>query len=240
MSKLHPRRSARTVAIKSESTLLLNGTDKHATAKPTKNVRRTTSQTVKRVASPTPPSPKKRLKVTAPAPSSKALLVNKEKPAAHKPPVVQELQSKPYFNQIPAPPEHIRPSNQLFFWGAGNFGQFGAGLDCLKEHAAPKKNALIDGMISRGEFGSDGAGLEAVAAGGLHSLFIDEQGTVCCCGLPSNPMFKFSLHNTRFGPAETTMMLLLAVSPKMSLILRAPVAFWTTTNLCPPPTPYNL
>jgi hypothetical protein len=33
-------------------------------------------------------------------------------------------------------------------------------------------------MVEEGEFGSDGAGLEAIAAGGMHTLVIDEKGTV--------------------------------------------------------------
>ena len=64
-------------------------------------------------------------------------------------------------------------------WGAGNFGQFGLGPDFLDEFSFPKRNTWVDAKIREGVFGSEGAGLEAVAAGGLHTLFIDEKGTVC-------------------------------------------------------------
>ena len=83
-----------------------------------------------------------------------------------------------YLNALPTPPEHLRPANQIFVWGAGNFGQFGMGPDHLGEFDKPRKNPWIDEKIGSGVFGGEGAGLEAIAAGGLHTMFIDEKGTV--------------------------------------------------------------
>jgi regulator of chromosome condensation len=93
-------------------------------------------------------------------------------------PVREEVQQKPYFNPIPTAPAHARPAAQLFAWGAGNFGQFGMGADFLGEFPKPKRNLWIEEQIKEGTFGDEGAGLETVAAGGLHSLLIDEKGTV--------------------------------------------------------------
>ena len=83
-------------------------------------------------------------------------------------------------NELPkAPTPPPRPANQIFFWGAGNFGQFGMGPDLLDEFDKPKKHTWIEKKIDEGVFGAEaGAGLEAVAAGGLHTLFLDEKGTV--------------------------------------------------------------
>ncbi|GBE79948.1 Protein pim1 [Sparassis crispa] len=92
-------------------------------------------------------------------------------------------QAKPYFNPLPNPPEHLRPAPLLWAWGAGNFGQFGMGSDFLGDFEKPKKNALVEERIHEGVFGSPEAGLEAIAAGGLHSLFVDEKGTVWSCGV---------------------------------------------------------
>lgn len=85
---------------------------------------------------------------------------------------------KPHFNTVPSPPEHLRPAPELFVWGAGNFGQFGMGADSLGEYEKPKWNPWVKSKIQEGVFGGEGASLEAVAAGGLHTLFIDEKGVV--------------------------------------------------------------
>ena len=52
------------------------------------------------------------------------------------------------------------------------------GVDSLGELDKPKPNRWIESKIQEGVFGGEGAGLEAVAAGGLHTLFIDENGVV--------------------------------------------------------------
>lgn len=89
-----------------------------------------------------------------------------------------EKEQKPYFNPLPVPPDHVRPAPQLFVWGTGNFGQFGMGEDSLGEFEKPTRNKLVEEKMHDGEFGEEGAGLEAIAAGGLFTLFVDEKGTV--------------------------------------------------------------
>lgn len=81
-------------------------------------------------------------------------------------------------NKIPEIPEHSRPANQLFVWGAGNFGQFGMGPDHLGEFDKPRKNIWIEQKMTEGTFGEEHAGIETIAAGGMHTIFIDEKGTV--------------------------------------------------------------
>lgn len=66
----------------------------------------------------------------------------------------------------------------MFVWGAGNFGQFGMGPDLLDEYSKPKKNAWVEKKIEEGAFGESNAGIAAIAAGGLHTLFVDGNGTV--------------------------------------------------------------
>jgi regulator of chromosome condensation len=90
-----------------------------------------------------------------------------------------QLQLKPYFNDTPAPPQKQRPGLLPFAWGTGNFGQFGMGPDVLEELPKPKRNTWAEEQMEDGTFGDDNAGMESVAAGGLHTLFIDERGTVC-------------------------------------------------------------
>ncbi|PFH51391.1 hypothetical protein AMATHDRAFT_47104 [Amanita thiersii Skay4041] len=91
-------------------------------------------------------------------------------------------QQKPYFNPLPTPPQKQRPPLQLFVWGAGNFGQFGMGPDRLGEIPRMTKNTWVEEQIEKGTFGEVGAGLESITGGGLHSLVIDERGTVWTFG----------------------------------------------------------
>ncbi|KAG7096713.1 hypothetical protein E1B28_004127 [Marasmius oreades] len=93
------------------------------------------------------------------------------------------VQVKPYLNPLPAPPEKARPGLQLFVWGAGNFGQFGLGPDFLDELDKPRKHTWAEQQMQDGTFGDEGAGLETVAAGGMHSLLVDEKGIIWSCGL---------------------------------------------------------
>ena len=89
------------------------------------------------------------------------------------------VQTKPYFNPLPVVPALRRPGLLLFAWGAGNFGQFGMGEDQLGELHKPARNKWVEQRMAEGRFGSaEGAGLESIAAGGLYSLFVDENGTV--------------------------------------------------------------
>jgi regulator of chromosome condensation len=86
----------------------------------------------------------------------------------------------PPINAIPPFPAKMSPPAQIFVWGTGNFGQFGMGPAYLDELSKPTRNTWIEEKISQGVFGpGPGSGIIAVAAGGLHSLFIDENGTVC-------------------------------------------------------------
>lgn len=52
------------------------------------------------------------------------------------------------------------------------------GPDVLGEIQKPRKNPWVEEKMQEGEFGEEGAGLVAIAAGGLHSVFSDEKGTV--------------------------------------------------------------
>lgn len=83
-----------------------------------------------------------------------------------------------YFNPLPTPPAPVRPAPLLFVWGAGNDGQFGMGPDAVGQYEKPQRNTLVEKMIADGKFGKKGAGIERLAAGGMSSLFIDEQGRV--------------------------------------------------------------
>ncbi|KAF7770328.1 hypothetical protein Agabi119p4_6302 [Agaricus bisporus var. burnettii] len=87
-----------------------------------------------------------------------------------------------HFNPLPTPPLTARPALVLFAWGAGNFGQFGMGPDVLDSLTTPRRNQWVEAQIGNGTFGEIGAGITAIAAGGLHTLFIDENGTVWSCG----------------------------------------------------------
>lgn len=88
---------------------------------------------------------------------------------------------RPLLNPLPTAPEHKRPALTLFGWGSGAFNQLGLGPisgSPINSWNKPKRNPLVERMVEEGEFGSDGAGLEAIAAGGMHTLVIDEKGTV--------------------------------------------------------------
>ncbi|TDL19080.1 RCC1/BLIP-II [Rickenella mellea] len=87
-------------------------------------------------------------------------------------------------NPLPKPPAHALPPNQIFVWGAGNFGQFGMGPDEANngEFDKPRRNPWIDKKIEDGAFGEEHTGIEAIAAGGMHTMFIDEKGTIWSCG----------------------------------------------------------
>ncbi|KAF9054974.1 RCC1/BLIP-II [Hymenopellis radicata] len=57
------------------------------------------------------------------------------------------------------------------------------GPDVLGELDKPRRHPWAEQRMQDGTFGSEGAGLEALAAGGMHSLFVDESGTIWSCGL---------------------------------------------------------
>ncbi|EGO02063.1 hypothetical protein SERLA73DRAFT_166564 [Serpula lacrymans var. lacrymans S7.3] len=196
MSNPPLRRSTRAASVKPDQQAAAKA------AKAPKPLARTASRTTKRPASPDPsPPPAKRSRARSEKPQTEHTKKVASKPASTKK-VTQTLNlakhskvnglatvreeaapRKPYFNPLPTPPEKSHPGCQLFVWGAGNFGQFGMGADLLGEFAKPKKSAWIETKMQEGAFGGDGAGLEAVAAGGLHTLFIDENGTIWSCGV---------------------------------------------------------
>ncbi len=89
-------------------------------------------------------------------------------------------------------------------WGAGNFGQFGLGPDILQELEKPRKHTWVEQQIQAGTFGEVGAGLETIAGGGMHTLFIDEKGTVSSIAFI---YFACTEDFCRFGPAASTTLL---------------------------------
>jgi regulator of chromosome condensation len=48
----------------------------------------------------------------------------------------------------------------------------------IGEVSKPKRNTWIEERIEDGIFGEDNGGIESVACGGLHTIFLDERGTV--------------------------------------------------------------
>jgi regulator of chromosome condensation len=103
--------------------------------------------------------------------------VKQDKPTEPAGPPVPLVYTNP-LNPLPTPSEHARPAALLYYWGAGNFGQFGMGPDILDEFGKPKKHTWVEKGIEEGKFGEKGAGIEAAAAGGLHTMFLDEKGRV--------------------------------------------------------------
>jgi regulator of chromosome condensation len=200
---MEPRRSSRAASAKPASkTAAKPASKKAASEKPTSRPRSTANK--KRAASPERadlPPPKRtkgeeqNIAPTREKPNSRTIaktatekrsrtklapIAEKDAPAPEsKPPKPPHVQTKPYLNPLPTPPEKIRPGLQLFVWGAGNFGQFGLGPDVLDELDKPKKHSWAAQKMQGGVFGEEGAGLEEVAGGGMHSLFVDEKGTVC-------------------------------------------------------------
>ena len=167
---------------KSVSNSRINGTKRPASAEPSMAPLPKRSRSVSQKPENDPPVAATRSKPN----SRSALTEDSAQPAAKKsrklspiheaPPAPKQL--KPYFNPLPVPPQKQRPSLLPFFWGTGNFGQFGMGPDVLGEVSKPKRNTWIEEHIKAGAFGEDNAGIESVACGGLHTIFLDERGTV--------------------------------------------------------------
>ncbi|KAF8913764.1 regulator of chromosome condensation 1/beta-lactamase-inhibitor protein II [Gymnopilus junonius] len=132
-----------------------------------------------------PPSRKPRSKTAAakaaaePAPKK----ARKLSPIREAQPAPSTQQLKLYFNPLPTPPKKQRPGLLPFAWGTGNFGQFGMGPDVLDELPKPKRNLWAEAEMEKNSFGENKAGMEFVASGGLHTIFIDEKGTVWTCGV---------------------------------------------------------
>lgn len=114
----------------------------------------------------------------AKAAAAKAVNAAKKADAPKKAAPKKVVAVEPPMNAVPSVPEHPRPATVLFGCGAGNFGQLGMGADQLGEYSKLTRNKLVEEKTKEGEFGGEGAGIESIAAGGMHTLFIDEKGTV--------------------------------------------------------------
>lgn len=88
--------------------------------------------------------------------------------------------AKAPFNPLPTPPPHVRPARQLFIFGNGDSNQFGLGPDAFGDIVKPRLHAWVDQAVKDGKLGGEGAGIESVSAGGMHTLMIDEAGKVSC------------------------------------------------------------
>ncbi|CAE6441834.1 unnamed protein product [Rhizoctonia solani] len=85
-------------------------------------------------------------------------------------------------NSVPAIPEHPRPAYQILIFGNGDSSQFGMGPDATGEYPRPKMQKFFKTASDEGKLGGEGAGVEMLAAGGLHTLAIDEAGKVWTWG----------------------------------------------------------
>lgn len=81
-------------------------------------------------------------------------------------------------NPLPQPRSHPRPPRLCFIFGNGDFGQFGLGTETLGEIPRPRLHAWFETAAKGDVLGSQGAGIEKVSAGGMHTLAIDETGKV--------------------------------------------------------------
>ena len=167
---------------KSVSNPRINGTKRPASAEPSMAPLPKRSRSVSQKPENDPP-----VAVTRSKPNSRSVLTeHSAQPATKKSRKLSPIreapsapkQLKPYFNPLPVPPQKKRPGLLPFVWGTGNFGQFGMGPDVLGEVSKPKRNTWIEEHIEAGAFGEDNAGIESVACGGLHTIFLDERGTV--------------------------------------------------------------
>lgn len=182
-SEIQPRRSARAASVKPASKAVEKPLPKVAAKAPARGKKTLTKRPSEEDAAAPPPTKRAR---GAPKVIENGVVHTNGKPKAaprkRASPVPKGVQTKPYFNPLPTPPEHVRPAPRLFVWGTGNFGQFGMGPDRLAEFEKPQRNMWVEEKIKEGVFGEPEAGLESVAAGGMYTLFIDEKGTVCSVG----------------------------------------------------------
>ncbi|KAF8706816.1 chromosome condensation (RCC1) repeat, partial [Rhizoctonia solani] len=85
-------------------------------------------------------------------------------------------------NSVPAIPDHPRPAYQILVFGNGDSSQFGMGPNATGEYPRPRMQKFFKTASDEGKLGGEGAGVESLAAGGLHTLAIDEAGKVWTWG----------------------------------------------------------
>ncbi|KAG8730591.1 hypothetical protein FRC11_006336 [Ceratobasidium sp. 423] len=94
---------------------------------------------------------------------------------------------KPPFNSLPTARAPTRPAMQLFVFGNGDMGQFGLGTGVLGDISRPRQHAWFKEAIETGTLGTGpGAGIDALCAGGMHTLVADEAGRVWSWGINDN------------------------------------------------------
>ncbi|KAF8695639.1 chromosome condensation (RCC1) repeat, partial [Rhizoctonia solani] len=94
---------------------------------------------------------------------------------------------KPPFNPLPVAQPPTRPAMQLFVFGNGDMGQFGLGTSVLGDISRPRQHAWFKEAIDAGILGTaPGAGIDALCAGGMHTLVVDEVGRVWSWGINDN------------------------------------------------------
>ncbi|KAF8588636.1 RCC1/BLIP-II [Ramaria rubella] len=81
---------------------------------------------------------------------------------------------------------HPRPPRLCFVFGTGDFGQFGLGTETLGEISRPRLHAWFETAAKGDVLGSEGAGVEKICAGGMHTLVVDEAGKVWSWGINDN------------------------------------------------------
>ncbi|KAJ3893140.1 regulator of chromosome condensation 1/beta-lactamase-inhibitor protein II, partial [Lentinula edodes] len=87
------------------------------------------------------------------------------------------------FLPLPNTPATLRPGLHLFIWGTNNYGQLGLGENTT-EYPRPKRHIWAERKMSEGVFGLEpGAGIVSIAAGGMHTLLLDEKGTIWSAGV---------------------------------------------------------
>ncbi|KAE9399489.1 RCC1/BLIP-II [Gymnopus androsaceus JB14] len=131
---------------------------------------------------------------------------NSPPPKRHRPARVVPAPSSPLLNQIPQPLPHLRPAPQVFVWGTGNEGQMGLGRvsDDGRFIVKPTRHTWIENKISEGVFGDEaGAGIVSVVAGAMHTLLIDEKGTVWSCGQNDDEALGRTGDESMFHPLQS-------------------------------------
>ncbi|KAG9095608.1 hypothetical protein FRC06_009628 [Ceratobasidium sp. 370] len=105
------------------------------------------------------------------------------KPAPKKAPATRKPRDVgPTLNSIPAIPDHPRPAYQMLVFGNGDSSQFGMGPDATGEYPRPRMQKFFKTASDEGKLGGEGAGIESLAAGGMHTLAVDEAGKLWTWG----------------------------------------------------------